>query len=446
MATCLNKAVVRGEIDNTERGRVRGRVWLAGRDEPVELDLEGNAWRDVAGARVTFINPRPRPQRCATTLAAIQRGLVGDITTERQVPCENAEGGRPRRAARGKDSGPWQCALSIEWFSKSDGRVLIESADFEVEITAFAWELDEADEQAQQLMNQHAMRDWLATIIQRPEPHEEQDGEDAFTEAAWEESMKQSDRLNTAHMEALDKYGFDDDDESRVAFVMGWDHLLDALANDSDQDTRRITADGPADDEDDDLDDEPEDAGEEWKTGGRPFLDFDDDEEEDGEASSADAGAVDDDADFDAWMARRERHRHPLVKMGSDLVLRLMRDLKEEDEDERSHEEDDVEDDDEAQTPLDRFISNTMSISGKLAGALGDPEFAEGIHAGHTLAVLKRCLNWSNEALAGLNDLLADSRWEARHMIFSEYKRELHTIRDAITDLRREIRDANPGV
>jgi hypothetical protein len=87
-----------------------------------------------------------------------------------------------------------------------------------------------------------------------------------------------------------------------------------------------------------------------------------------------------------------------------------------------------------------------MSISGKLAGALSTRRFAEGSDAGYTLAILKRCLNWSNEALSGLNSLLTDPTWEDRHTLFSEYKRELHAIRDGITDLRQEIRLKNPGL
>jgi len=42
MALRLDDTVVRGEIDNTVRGRGRGRLWLLGRDEPITLDLTGD--------------------------------------------------------------------------------------------------------------------------------------------------------------------------------------------------------------------------------------------------------------------------------------------------------------------------------------------------------------------------------------------------------------------
>jgi len=60
MAWQLEEAVVRGVIDNTVEGRTHGRIWLLGRDEPLELSLDGDCWRDLAGARLRFENPAPK--------------------------------------------------------------------------------------------------------------------------------------------------------------------------------------------------------------------------------------------------------------------------------------------------------------------------------------------------------------------------------------------------
>jgi len=38
MALRIEQHVARGEIDNRERGRVRGRIWFGGRDQPVVND------------------------------------------------------------------------------------------------------------------------------------------------------------------------------------------------------------------------------------------------------------------------------------------------------------------------------------------------------------------------------------------------------------------------
>ncbi len=429
MAFRLDQAIVRGELDNTEQGHLRGRIWLEGRAEPLTLDLEGDAWRDVAGARISFTNHEPRRQKNQGDLKPAQHGIVGDITVSKKVKQITASDEAWQRCMEDGKQPPyeWRNSLYIEWFSEENGRVVIESADFELQITEFTWQMDEAEEQAQQFANLNAMRNWLATIIQRPEKKDDDDDEDGFeededlpvSEAEWEESLKLSDRLTDAHMEAMDKYAEDDDDETKVAFVMGWDHMLDMMAQAQENSGKPQTADKiPSMEDFEEDDDDPEDAGEEWK--------------EDAEDES------DDDDAFADYM--EERRSHPLQKSAHKLVTRILRDLRDEVRDEG------IEDEDARNTPLSRFISNTMSISGKLAGALSTRRFAEGSDAGYTLAILKRCLNWSNEALSGLNDLLADAMWEDRHTLFSEYKRELHVVRDGITDLRQEIRLKNPGL
>jgi len=59
MAWRLDQAVVKGEIDNRTKGIVTGRIWLFGIERPIELKLEGNCWRDMAGHLLTFENPNP---------------------------------------------------------------------------------------------------------------------------------------------------------------------------------------------------------------------------------------------------------------------------------------------------------------------------------------------------------------------------------------------------
>ncbi|MFM2168617.1 MAG: hypothetical protein RIS79_2988 [Verrucomicrobiota bacterium] len=434
MAFRLDQAIVRGELDNTQQGRVRVRIWLEGRKEPLTLDLEGDAWRDVAGARITFTNPEPRRQKNQGDLKSVQHGIVGDITVSKKVKHITASDEVWQLCMEEGRQPPfeWRNSIYIEWFSEENGRVVIESADFEMQITEFAWQMDEAEEQAQQFANLNAMRNWLATIIRRPEKKPRDDEDDTLdaddeapmSEAEWEESLKLSDRVTDAHMEAMDKYADNEDDETKVAFVMGWDHMLDMMAQAQENSGKPARADEAPSVEDFDADDdEPEDAGEEWKGVEDELSKIDQDDEEDF---------------FADYM--EERRSHPLQKSAHKLVSRILRDLRDEDRDEG------IGDEEARNTPLSRFISNTMSISGKLAGALSTRRFAEGSDAGYTLAILKRCLNWSNEALSGLNALLADPTWEDRHTLFSEYKRELHVIRDGITDLRQEIRLKNPGL
>jgi hypothetical protein len=81
-----------------------------------------------------------------------------------------------------------------------------------------------------------------------------------------------------------------------------------------------------------------------------------------------------------------------------------------------------------------------MNISGKLAGALGMRGFAGSRNKGYTLAILRRCLNWANEALSALNELVESPAWQERLDLLAEFRAELFALRDGMTDLRMELR------
>jgi hypothetical protein len=392
MALRLDNAVIRGEIDNTSRGNVRGRLWLVGREEPVVLDLRGDAWRDVAGTRLSFVNPHPEAQSAADTLLPKQKGYVGDITASQKIQIEPDAGIEPGTAA-----GEWCNSLYLEWFSEENGRVFIESSDFEISVSEWLWEMDDAAEELQKTANLHTMRGWLAGIIRRPEPGTIDDDDFDDSEESWEESLKQSDRLGDAHMEALEKYGEDGFDDERISFVMGWDHMLGGGSSSV----------GAAEEEDDDE--------EAWL----PAADLmPDDDDGDGEGEFIDEDSPD---------------CHPLQKRSHDLVVRLLTEIDEERMENRQTSEGD--------TSLDRFIRNTMNISGKLAGALGIRGFGGSRNKGYTLAILRRCLNWANEALAALNELSESPAWQSRLDLLAEFRAELFALRDGMTDLRRELRE-----
>jgi hypothetical protein len=400
MALRLDTAVIRGEIDNTTRGNVRGKLWLVGRAEPIVIDLRGDAWRDVAGSRITFTNPLPEAQAAAAALHPKQKGYVGDITASQKVKIEgeneDLDGLFEEDDDEKEAASEWRNSLYVEWFSEENGRVFIESTDFEISVSGWLWEMDAAAEEAQKMTNLHRMRGWLAGIIQRPEPKNDDDDEDFDdSEESWEASLKQSDRLSDAHMEALEKYGMDGLDDDRVSFVMGWDHRLGGGVGES----------------------EVADDGEAWK-GGPDASDLQEFEEE----------------GFDQWLLEEEsKEQHPLQKRAHDLVIRLMTELDDEREENAETSDGD--------TALDRFIRNTMNISGKLAGALGMRGFPGSRNKGYTLAILRRCLNWANEALSALNELVESPAWQGRLDLLAEFRAELFALRDGMTDLRRELRE-----
>src|SRR5437868_6650855 len=86
MAWRIHDHVQRGEVDNRERGIVRGRVWLAGVPDPIVLELKGNACPDLAGCLLSFENPGETiPMRNEAALNPLQRGTIGDLTASRKV-------------------------------------------------------------------------------------------------------------------------------------------------------------------------------------------------------------------------------------------------------------------------------------------------------------------------------------------------------------------------
>jgi hypothetical protein len=254
----IDEAVVRGEIDNTVEGKTTGRLWLLGREQPVELDLTGDCWRDLAGTKLRFRNPEPKLQ-AHMDLDSPQRGVVGDMTASRKnkVPLVSHDELAALYAARKTVPFCWKNTLYLEWFSETNGRVVIETCDYALELSEHVWEMDDDGEDAQKLANMQAMRDFMNLLVRRIEPTDrpgnDGDEEDEFQ---WEERLKESDRLADAYQEVLEKYLDDPDAERKEAFAMGWDGLLEALAEENEAPEPVEAAWQPEESEDEDWDED----------------------------------------------------------------------------------------------------------------------------------------------------------------------------------------------
>ena len=397
MAWRIDEAVTHGEIDNTVEGRTTGRIWLAGRAEPLVLTLDGDCWRDLAGTRLRFKNPSPVVQAAAIGLETKQTGIVGDVTASRKSKVPMADDEELERLYQDKAAIPfeWKNTLYLEWFSESNGRVLIESASYHLEISPQEWEMDEDAEEAQKLANLNAMRDFMAQVIRRrvASPEDTRLPEE-LNEYEWEERLKESDRLTDAYQEVLEKYMEDADSEQKEAFVMGWDGLLDALAE---RDESGFSG------EEEDF--EEQDDG--------PGFDCEEDEEDDNFAEV--------DEDFPCG----EEDSHPLQERAQELALRAM---------------DVVPGDQGPGTPAYQLITNLLQVSGKLAGALNDRGSGYEPETGYVLAILKRCLSWLNEAVAACQQLMAVEEDPDQLAALAHIRSSAFEIRDGITELRRELK------
>ncbi len=149
MAFRIHDSIVRGEIDNRIKGIVRGRVWVVGRSEPILLKLLGNAQRDLAGCRLSFTNPAPPiPHPHLEALYPYQFGTIGDLTASRKVRVFDIPSNQALEMLRRGATPPHHMAngLYLEWFSHRNGRVVIESTDYQLTLSAPEWQLTTEEE------------------------------------------------------------------------------------------------------------------------------------------------------------------------------------------------------------------------------------------------------------------------------------------------------------
>lgn len=150
MAWRFDKQIIRGEISNVVRGRVTGRIWLCGVDEPLVLDLAGDCAPDLAGCTLAFENPAPEPFADEHRPFPMQDGQVGDITAaqkgrEFDLPMDEAlelmrKGESP--------SSHWVNRLYLEWFSNGNGRVVIQTSQYRLTISEPMWRLSDEEYRA----------------------------------------------------------------------------------------------------------------------------------------------------------------------------------------------------------------------------------------------------------------------------------------------------------
>jgi hypothetical protein len=234
MAWRIHDSVIRGELDNRTKGRVRGRLWLHGRAEPVELELHGNACADLAGCQLSFVNQGETiPLRTDAELYAEQRGWVGDLTASRKVrvfdmPFDEAyalikQGGKPPEHVAN--------CLYLEWFSERNGRVVIESAEYALAISAPEWRLT-SEEERERLRD--AEQGWagflqgLSDAVSREEEKAPDDKDsESWNEFDYEQFLRESDARTDKLMELYDKYESHPDADAIIAREMGWESSTD---------------------------------------------------------------------------------------------------------------------------------------------------------------------------------------------------------------------------
>ena len=219
MAWRIHEHILRGELDNRRRGRVVGKVWLAGVAEPLVLELAGDCHPDLAGCVLTFENPAPVAMTTRPP-AARQRGTAGDITAARKVRVYDIPVAEAYMMRKRGETPPEHMAnsLYLEWYSELSGRVVIESADYRLQVSEPAWRFT-AEDIAERERQREAGDDAFAVEVHADGTTREWD------EFRNEQLLRESDAGGEKYRRLLEKYADHPDAERIIAHEMGWERF-----------------------------------------------------------------------------------------------------------------------------------------------------------------------------------------------------------------------------
>ena len=404
MAWRIDESVIRGEIDNRVKGVVSGRLWLEGIAEPVTLQLSGNAHRDLAGCLLKFKNGKPPlPMRRDATFAPEQRGRIGDLTASRKVRVFDVSTEEAYLMSKRGEKPPEHLAncLYLEWFSEANGRVVVESTDYELDISVPEWRLTKEDEAQRERDAAAGWGDFMGKLDAAVEQQRKgaKDPDEEWDEHDCEKFLKESDARADKYRELLEKYGDTDEAEEKIAMEMGWDR--ESTPEEAEEDRLRI----------EEINRACEEALNEPPPEPDPLRE-----------------GIDWIRTTDGDLAHPLQHR---CFESSMKIWHQCKDLGLEKAD----------DDDLAQ-----FIFEFQTTGAKLAGALnGIAEGREPRNAAFTVAYLKRALDHLHKSQAGLESLAKKRSLDAVGMLpetlIAGARQELFEIREDILRLMQELRD-----
>jgi hypothetical protein len=381
MAWRIEETLIKGELDNRIQGRVTGRLWFAGRGEPLVLELVGDTRRDLAGQLLRFTNPSPRPPRPGelADLATLQRGRVGDITASRKVKVPDCSMDELRAHIEDRRPFPWHWSnsLHLEWYSEANGRVVIESASYLMEVEpGRTWVMNDTAEAAQREANDREMlafMERLAGAANEPDC----DAPTSPAEANADAEAARMELLLDRVIARMEREGLE---------AEAWERILN-------EERARLRRERGEPD--------PEPPTPEEQAAKSRWL---------AELNAAELSPAEDE---DHPRALRDDDWHPLVARCNALTRRLSEDVILHGwlapEDTREH-------------PLRELINGVMLAGAKLAGALGLSADArewppEPLFAGPLLVRLKKARGGLRDALAGLDAAdeqdLAEAGWRA---------------------------------
>ena len=390
MAWRIHDSVIRGEIDNRVKGIVRGRLWFHGFSEPVVLELTGNAWPDLAGCLLQFQNPgKTIAVHGAADMKMLQRGTIGDLTASRKVRVLDIPVKEAYLMSKAGGTPPEHMAnsLYLEWFGDYNGRVVIESADYQLTISAPEWRLTPEENEQRARDAAAGMDNFMKKLTDAVEAQRRERPENKeWDEFDNEKFLRECDARTDKYLELLDKYGDTPEAEERIAKEMGWDKHDDSPEHQAYIDELNAAC-------EDALENPPQPDP---ITEGKDWIRIGDDD-----------------------------IAHPLAHRAHESVIALMLKLRE-----LGFEDTDDED-------LVTFESEFQITGAKLAGALNGLGYHD-TDGGFVVACLKRALSHLHTSQAGL-EKLAPKKILPDDLI-TQQRNELFAIREEILRLMNEFR------
>ena len=283
-------------------------------------------------------------------------------------------------------------SLYLEWFSIANGRVVIESADYELTISAPEWRMTPAEEAERAKQAAAGMADFMGKLTGAIEEHQsgQKDPEQEWDEHDYERFLKESDARTDKYMELLDKYGDSDEAEEKIAREMGWERG-EEQGEDERMSIEEINAICEAAANEPPPAPDPEREGTDWIRTANGDL------------------------------------RHPLQERCSRSALKFLKLL------------DEILADEHGDKDVEGFVFELQTTGAKLAGALNPIARGEGCRdAAFTVAYLKRALDHLHKSQSGLE--AAAPRKVLPEKMINEARKELFEIRENILRLMDEFR------
>jgi hypothetical protein len=217
--------VVSGKVDNTQKGRVEVElVFTTG--SRLRGVFAGNAHRDLAGRKLSFKHPAPDSNESIPEgLTLAHTGSTGDITASKRVRVPTVPMSEVHKYYKSGKELPTvlKNSLYLEWFSDTNGRVVLETSEFEFTAGCALWEMTIEEDAAAQQASAESLEGWFDRVCdlkKERQPKSYVETNEEMDEYQWEQFMRSSDRITDRYEELIDKFGMENDEE--IDKHMGW--------------------------------------------------------------------------------------------------------------------------------------------------------------------------------------------------------------------------------